>query len=54
MKFGSLRKLLSKASWVDGSAESSRTYSKTSLRGRSGSGATHLMGLGLGAQIEEI
>jgi hypothetical protein len=49
MKFGTPRKLSSKASWVDGSPESSRVYSKTSLRGRSGSGATHLMGLGIGA-----
>ncbi len=48
MKFGTPRKLSSKASWVDGSPESSRAYSKTSLRGRSGSGATHLMGLGIG------
>ncbi|KAH9204398.1 hypothetical protein DL95DRAFT_529276 [Leptodontidium sp. 2 PMI_412] len=48
MKFGTPRKLSGKASWVDGSPESSRAYSKTSLRGRSGSGATHLMGLGTG------
>ena len=49
MKFGTPRKLSSKASWVDCSAESSRAYSKTSLGGRSGSGGTHLMGLGFGA-----
>ncbi|KAJ2901648.1 uncharacterized protein MKZ38_001607 [Zalerion maritima] len=49
MKFGTPRKLSSKASWVDSSPESSRAYSKTSLRGRAGSGATHLMGLGIGA-----
>ena len=49
MKFGTPRKLSSKASWVDSSPESSRAYSKTSLRGRSGSGAAHLMGLGISA-----
>ncbi|KAG9228380.1 hypothetical protein BJ875DRAFT_389540 [Amylocarpus encephaloides] len=49
MTFGTPRKLSSKASWVDGSPDSSRAYSKTSHRGRSGSGATHLMGLGIGA-----
>jgi hypothetical protein len=49
MKFGTPRKLSSKASWVDSSPESSRAYSKTSLRGRSGSSATHLVGLGIGA-----
>ncbi|KAI9640307.1 hypothetical protein NHQ30_011357 [Ciborinia camelliae] len=36
MKFGSPRKLSSKASWVDGSPESSRAHSKSSLRKRSG------------------
>lgn len=51
MEFGTPRKLSSKASWVDGSPESSRAYSKTSLRGSLGSGATHLMGLGVGASI---
>ncbi|KAH9204716.1 hypothetical protein DL95DRAFT_495031, partial [Leptodontidium sp. 2 PMI_412] len=49
MKFGTPRKLSSKASWVDSSPESSRACSKTSLGGRSGSGGTYLMGLGLGA-----
>jgi hypothetical protein len=49
MKFGTLRKLSSKASWVDSSLESCRAYSKTSLRGRLESGATHLIGLGIGA-----
>ncbi|KAG9230390.1 hypothetical protein BJ875DRAFT_487995 [Amylocarpus encephaloides] len=49
MRFGTPRKLSSKASWVDDSPESSRAYSKTSLRGMSGSGATHLLGLGIGA-----
>jgi hypothetical protein len=49
MKFGTARKLLSKATWVGSSPESSRAYSKTSLRGRSESGATHLIGLGIGA-----
>ncbi|KAH6667452.1 hypothetical protein B0J14DRAFT_602305 [Halenospora varia] len=29
MKFGAPRKLSSKASWVDGSVESSRAYSRT-------------------------
>jgi hypothetical protein len=47
MKFGTPRKLSSKASWVDGSPESSRAYSKTSLRGRSRSSAAHLIGLGV-------
>lgn len=49
MKFGTPRKLSSKAFWVDNSPESSRVYSKTSLGGRSESGATHLMGLGISA-----
>jgi hypothetical protein len=49
MKFGRPRKLSSKASWVDGSPESSRAYSKSSLRGRSGSSANRLIGLGIGA-----
>jgi hypothetical protein len=49
MRFGTPRKLSSKASWVDGSPESSRAYSKTSLRGRSGSGVAHLIGLGISA-----
>jgi len=49
MKFGALGKLSSKASWVDSSPESSRAYSKTSLRERSGSGATYLIGLGISA-----
>jgi hypothetical protein len=49
MKFGTPRKLLSKASWVDSSPESSWAYSKTSLRGRSESSATYLIGLGIGA-----
>ncbi|KAG9231374.1 hypothetical protein BJ875DRAFT_506723 [Amylocarpus encephaloides] len=40
MRFGTPRKLPSKA----------RAYSKSSLAGRSGSGATHLMGLGIGAR----
>lgn len=44
MEFGAPRKLSSKASWVDGSAESSRAYSKTSLR-RSRSSAGPLTGL---------
>ncbi|KAH6667401.1 hypothetical protein B0J14DRAFT_178227 [Halenospora varia] len=48
MKFGTSRKLSRKASWVDSSPESSRAYSKTSFKGRSGSDATHLMGLGIG------
>ena len=34
-------------SWVNGSLESSWAYSKISLRGRSRSSATHLMGLGI-------
>jgi hypothetical protein len=51
MKFGRLRKLSSKASWVDGSPESSRAYSKTSLRGRSGSSTSRMMGLGIGIDI---
>ncbi|KAH8598594.1 hypothetical protein B0O99DRAFT_700179 [Bisporella sp. PMI_857] len=42
MRFGTPRKLSSKASWVNGSPESRRAYSKASLRGRSG-------GLGIGA-----
>ncbi|PQE34074.1 serine threonine- kinase sgk2 protein [Rutstroemia sp. NJR-2017a WRK4] len=49
MKFGRPRRLSSKASWVDGSPESSRAYSKSSLRGRSGSSANRLMGLGIDA-----
>ncbi|APA16230.1 hypothetical protein sscle_16g110000 [Sclerotinia sclerotiorum 1980 UF-70] len=48
MKFGRPRKLSSKASWVDGSPESSRAYSKTSLRGRSGSSASRVIGIGIG------
>jgi hypothetical protein len=44
MKFGTPRKLPIKASWVDRSPESSRAYSKTSLRGRSESGVGHLIG----------
>jgi hypothetical protein len=48
MKFGTPRKLSNKASWVNSSPESSRAYSKTDFRGRSGSGATHLLGLGIG------
>ncbi|KAG9248789.1 hypothetical protein BJ878DRAFT_579890 [Calycina marina] len=47
MKFGTPRKLSSKVSWVDGSTESSRAYSKTSLRGRSRSSAVHSIGLGV-------
>ncbi|PQE18224.1 hypothetical protein CJF32_00010706 [Rutstroemia sp. NJR-2017a WRK4] len=47
MKFGRPRKLSSKASWVDGSPESSRAYSKSSLRGRSGSSSNRLKGLGI-------
>ncbi|XMA13633.1 hypothetical protein WAI453_006424 [Rhynchosporium graminicola] len=49
MKFRTPRKPSSKASWVDHSAESSWAYSKTSLRGRSGSSVAHLVGLGIGA-----
>ncbi|XMA19891.1 hypothetical protein WAI453_012682 [Rhynchosporium graminicola] len=49
MIFRTPRKLSSKASWVDYSAESSRAYSKTSLKGRSGSSVAHLVGLGIGA-----
>ena len=49
MKFGSPRRPLKKAFWVDSSPESSRAYSKTSLRGRSGSSVAHLIGLGIGA-----
>jgi hypothetical protein len=48
MKFGTPRKLSSKVSWVE-SPESSRAYSKTSLGGRSGSSAAHLIGLGISA-----
>ncbi|TGO43961.1 hypothetical protein BCON_0689g00010 [Botryotinia convoluta] len=46
MKFGRPRKLSSKASWVDGSPESSRAYSKSSLKGRLGSSSNRLKGLG--------
>jgi hypothetical protein len=46
MKFGAPRKLLSKASWVDGSVESSRVYSRTSCR-MSRSSAARLRGLGI-------
>ncbi|KAI9799669.1 MAG: hypothetical protein M1825_004404 [Sarcosagium campestre] len=49
MKFGTPRKLSSKVFWVDGSPESSRAYSTTSLGRRSESGATHLMDLGISA-----
>jgi hypothetical protein len=49
MKFETPQKLSSKASWVDGCLESNRAYSKTSLRGRSGSCTTYLMGTGVGA-----
>ncbi|PQE09263.1 serine threonine- kinase Sgk2 protein [Rutstroemia sp. NJR-2017a BBW] len=49
MKFGRPRKLSSKASWVDGSPESSRAYSKSSLRGRSESSSNRFKGLGIGA-----
>jgi hypothetical protein len=49
MKFGSPRRPSKKAFWVDSSPESSRAYSKTSLRGRSGSSVAHLIGLGIGA-----
>lgn len=49
MQFGTPRKPSSKASWVNSSAKSSRAYSKTSLKGRLGSGAAHLVGLGIGA-----
>jgi len=48
MKFGRPRKLSSKASWVDGSPESCRAYSKSSLRGRSASSSNRLKGLGIG------
>ncbi|KAM3074531.1 hypothetical protein ACMFMF_006537 [Clarireedia jacksonii] len=41
------RKLSSKASWVDGSPESSRRYSKSSPRGRSRSSSNRLKGLGI-------
>jgi hypothetical protein len=49
MKFGSPRRPSKKAFWVDSSPESSRAYSKTSLRGRSGSSVAHLIGLGISA-----
>ncbi|KAG9233281.1 hypothetical protein BJ875DRAFT_535473 [Amylocarpus encephaloides] len=49
MKFGSPRRPSKKAFWVDSSPESSRAYSKTSLKGRSGSSVAHLIGLGIGA-----
>ncbi|KAJ8067034.1 hypothetical protein OCU04_004414 [Sclerotinia nivalis] len=48
MKFGTPRKLSSKAFWVDSSPEFSRAYSKTSLKGRSKSSTNHLIGLGIG------
>ena len=35
--------------WVDSSPESSRAYSTSSPRGRSGSSVAHLVGLGIGA-----
>ncbi|KAM3066403.1 hypothetical protein ACMFMG_012093 [Clarireedia jacksonii] len=47
MNFGRPRKLSSKASWVDGSPESSRRYSKSSPRGRSRSSSNRLKGLGI-------
>ncbi|KAF7907344.1 uncharacterized protein EAF01_004931 [Botrytis porri] len=47
MNFGRPRKLSSKASWVDGSPESSRRYSKSSLKGRSRSSSNRLKGLGI-------
>ncbi|KAF7951951.1 hypothetical protein EAE96_007248 [Botrytis aclada] len=47
MNFGRLRKLSSKASWVDGSPESSRRYSKSSFRGRSRNSSNRLKGLGI-------
>ncbi|KAG0133809.1 hypothetical protein HOY82DRAFT_639657 [Tuber indicum] len=40
---------LKKAFWVNSNPESSRLYSKTSLRRRSGSSVAHLIGLGIGA-----
>ncbi|KAF2802994.1 uncharacterized protein BDZ99DRAFT_503654 [Mytilinidion resinicola] len=47
MKFGAPRKLSSKASWVDGSVESSRAYPRTRSLRRSRSSAARLTGLGV-------
>lgn len=48
MKFGSSQRPSKKAFWVDSSPESSRTYSKTSLRGRLESSVAYLVSLGIG------
>ncbi|CAM6004313.1 unnamed protein product [Sphagnum balticum] len=47
MKFGTPRKLSSKASWVNGSADSNRAYARTRSLVRSRSSATRLANLGV-------
>ncbi|KAG9237290.1 hypothetical protein BJ875DRAFT_533004 [Amylocarpus encephaloides] len=56
MKFGPLRKLSIKASWVDNSKESSRANSRTSnsLRGKSRSGVGRLTSLGITSSSTSI
>lgn len=54
MKFGPPRKLSSKASWVDGSVESSWAYSRTRSLRRSRSSAARLMGLGISTSSATI
>jgi hypothetical protein len=54
MKFGAPRKLSSKASWIDGSVESSRAYSRTRSLRRSRSSAARLTGLGISTSSTTI
>ena len=54
MKFGAPRKLSNKASWVDGSVESSRAYSRTRSLRRSRSSAARLTGLGISTSSTTI